>query len=230
MFESRDLERKVALFGRAAVMKGLSPEAQKEIADVAVIKRYTKNEVVFRSDEPYDHFALVECGLIRVSRYSALGKRLTYLLAGPGEPINLVSPFTGASRANMAEAARDTTIVCVANKMFIEFAFTHPQIVINIIDTLGQAVDSSNSRILDMLEKKVIERLKRTLYALSKKFGPVLNFTAVEIAELAGTTTETALRVLGNMRDAGTIEKRRGQIHIINPEALIDPESDELWI
>lgn len=230
MRESRDLERKVALFGRAAVMKGLSPAAQKQIADAAVIKRYTKNEVVFRSDEPYDDFALVECGLIRVSRYSALGKRLTYLLAGPGEPINLVSPFTRASRANMAEAARDTTIVSVANKIFIEFAFAHPQIVINIIDTLGQAVDSSNSRILDMLEKRVIERLKRTLSTLSKKFGPVLNFTAVEIAELAGTTTETALRVLGNLRDEGTIVKRRGQIHIIHHEALNDPESDELWI
>ncbi|WP_419661781.1 putative transcriptional regulator, Crp/Fnr family [Desulfosarcina variabilis str. Montpellier] len=230
MCESTNLERKIALFSRAAVMKGLSPDAQKEIANAAVIKRYTKNQVVFRSDTPYDNFALVEYGLIRVSRYSALGKRLTYLLAGPGEPINLVSPFTKASRANMAEAARDTTIVSVQNKIFIEFAFAHPQLIINIIDTLGQAVDSSNSRILDMLEKKVIERLKRTLHTLSKKFGPVLNFTAVEIAELAGTTTETALRVLGNLRQVGTIEKRRGQIHIINPEALIDPETDELWI
>jgi CRP-like cAMP-binding protein len=47
---------------------------------------------------------------------------------------------------------------------------------------------------------------------------------------LAGTTTETALRVLGSLRQAGTIEKSRGQIHILKPEALIDPESDGLWI
>jgi CRP-like cAMP-binding protein len=230
MQDTTTLERKTAVFNRAAVMTGLSATARKEIAEAAVIKRYVKNEVVFRSDEPYDDFALVERGLVRVSRYSALGKRLTYLLAGPGEPINLVGPFTGASRANMAEAAQDTTIVCVHNKTFMEFAFAHRQLIINIIDTLGQAVDSSNSRILDMLEKKVIERLKRTLHTLTKKFGPVLNFTAGEVAELAGTTTETALRVLGNLRQVGVIEKRRGQIHIIHPEALIDSETDELWI
>jgi CRP-like cAMP-binding protein len=230
MQKTNNLERKLALVSRAAVMKGLSPAARKEFAELAIIKRYAKNDVVFQSEEPYDDFALVESGLIRVSRYSALGKRLTYLLAGPGEPINLVGPFTGAPRANMAEAAVDTMIVSVNNKAFIEFAFANPQLVINIIDTLGQAVDSSNSRILDMLEKKVRQRLKRTLHTLSKKFGPVLNFTAVEIAELAGTTTETALRVLGSLRQDGTIEKSRGQIHILKPEALIDPESEELWI
>ena len=75
-----------------------------------------------------------------------------------------------------------------------------------------------------------MQRLKRMLHTLSKKFGPVLNFTAVEIAELAGTTTETALRVLGNLRQDGTIEKTRGQIHVLKPEALIDPESEDLWI
>lgn len=224
------IKRKTALFSRAAIMTGLSVGAVQQIAEAALIKRYVKNEVIFHADEPYDDFALVECGLVRVSRYSALGKRLTYLLAGPGEPINLVGPFTGAARANMAEAAQDTTIVSIDNRAFIEFAFANPQLIINIVDTLGQAVDSSNSRILDMLEKKVVERLKRTLHTLSKKFGPVLNFTAVEIAELAGTTTETALRVLGDLRQLGTIEKRRGQIHIIDADALIDPETDELWI
>lgn len=224
------LERKVALFNRAAVMKGLALEARQEIAQFAQIKRYAKNDIVFQSEEPCHEFALVESGLVRVSRYSALGKRLTYLLAGPGEPINLVGPFTGAPRAYIAEAAADTTIVSVANEAFVDFAFAHPQLIINIIDTLGQAVDSSNSRILDMLEKRVLQRLKRTLHTLSKKFGPELNFTAVEIAELAGTTTETALRVLGNLRQEGILEKRRGQIHILKPEALIDPETEELWI
>ncbi len=212
-------------------MNGLCGAARKTFAELAVIKRFAKNEVVFQAEEPYLDFALVEYGLVRVSRYSALGKRLTYLLAGPGEPINLVGPFTGAGRANIAEAAQGTTIVVVDHKAFMEFAFSNPQLIINIINILGQAVDSSNSRILDMQEKKVIERLRRTLHALSEKFGPFLNFTAVEIADLAGTTTETVLRVLGDLRQAGIIEKkRRGQIHVLTPEALIDPESDGLWI
>ncbi|MEJ2038376.1 MAG: Crp/Fnr family transcriptional regulator [Desulfosarcinaceae bacterium] len=227
---SADLEKKIALFNQAAIFKGLPTEAQKELAELAVLKHYAKNEIVFQCEEPCSAFSVVEDGLIRVSRYSALGKRLTYLLAGPGEPINLVGPFTGAPREYVAEAGQDTTLISIDRMDFIRFAFAHPQLIINIIDTLGQAVDSSNSRIMDMLDKKVVDRLKRVLHTLLKKYGPILNFTSAEIAELAGTTTESALRVMGDLRHDGIIEKRRGQIEILKPEALADPGSEALWI
>lgn len=224
------LEKKIALISSAAVFEGLSALAQKDFAALAVSIRYAKNEIVFRSHEPCSAFILVGQGLVRVSRYSALGKRLTYLLAGPGEPVNLVGPFTGAARAYVGEAVQDTTILSVKRKDFLAFAFANHQLIINIVGVLGHAVDSSNTRILDMLEKKVIQRLKRVLYTLSQKFGPTLNFTAVEIAELASTTTESSLRVLTDLRNNGIIGKKRGQIHILKPEALNDAEDEDLWI
>lgn len=225
-----NLAKKIALIDQAAIFKGLSIDARKDLAKLAVLIKYAKNEIVFQSDEPCDAFVIVEDGLVRVSRYSALGKRLTYLLAGPGEPINLVGPFTGQPREYVAEAAQDTTIISIDSQDFIQFALAHPQLIVNIIETLGHAVDSSNSRILDMLDKKVVDRLKRVLHTLEKKYGPVLNFTSVEIAELTGTTTESALRVLGDLRQNGIIEKRRGQIKILKPEALAGPDGETFWI
>jgi CRP-like cAMP-binding protein len=225
-----DLERKITLFSRSALFRGLSPEAQADLGELAALKDFAKNDIIFHAQEPCKAFTVVAEGLVRVSRYSATGKRLTYLLAGPGEPLNLIGPFTGKPRDYVAEASTDATIVFIERKAFAEFAFDNPQLIINIIDILGQAVDSSNSRILDMLDKKVIQRLKRVLHTLSKKFGPVLNFTALEIADLASTTTESALRVLSDLRQEGVIEKSRGQIKIIRPEALIDPECEDMWI
>lgn len=228
--EPVSFETMITLFSRAALFSGLSPRAVKDLAELATSKHYAKKEIVFQSQTPCDAFTLVEQGLVRVYRYSATGKRLTYLLAGPGEPLNLVGPFTGAPRDYMAEASTDTTIVSIERKAFTGFAFSHPQLIITIIDILGQAVDSSNSRILDMLDKKVIQRLKRVLHTLSEKFGPVLNFTAMEIADLASTTTESTLRVLSDLRQNGIIEKSRGQIKILKPDELIDPEGQHLWI
>lgn len=113
---------------------------------------------------------------------------------------------------------------------FCNFAFKNQKLIINTIEILGQAVDSSNSRILDMVEKKVVQRLKRILYTLTEKFGPTLNFTAIEISELAGTTTESTLRILGQLREEGIIEKKRGQIRIVDLKALLSQEIDSLWI
>ena len=87
-----------------------------------------------------------------------------------------------------------------------------------------------DKELLNWLDKKVEDRLKRVLNTLLKKYGPILNFTSVEIAELTGTTTESALRVLGDLRQKGIIEKRRGQIEILKPEALADPDSETFWI
>ncbi len=232
IMESDHRARKIALIRRAGVFHGLPEQAQKKFADLAVVVPYAKKEIIFQSQEPCNAFILVESGLVRVSRYSALGKRLTYLLAGPGEPINLVGPFTGAPRAYIAEAMVDSTILSVTRKDFLAFAFANCQLVINIVGILGNAVDSSNTRILDMQEKKVIQRLKRVLQTLSQKFGPTLNFTAMEIADLAGTTTESTLRILIDLRNKGVIGKNRGQIQIRDPEALIDAEteSEDLWI
>lgn len=228
--EPANLGRKVAIFGCSALFEGLSSKAQTDLAELAGLKHFAKNDIIYHSQEPCNAFTIVAEGLVRVSRYSATGKRLTYLLAGPGEPLNLVGPFTGNPRDYVAEASTEATIVFIDRKAFTEFAFNHPRLIINIIDILGQAVDSSNSRILDMLDKKVIQRLKRVLHTLSGKFGPVLNFTAMEIADLASTTTESALRVLSDLRQNGIIEKSRGKISILKPEALIDPECEDLWI
>jgi CRP-like cAMP-binding protein len=225
-----NIEKTVAVFSQSGIFKGLDLDAQRDLAEMAVTKQYAKDDIVFQPQDPCDAFTMVIEGLIRVSRCSATGKRLTYLLAGPGESINLVGPFTGAPRDNIAEATDDTVIAAIERNNFIAFAFEHPQVIINIIETLGQAVDSANSRILDMLDKRVAERLKRVLNTLFKKYGPVLNFNAVEIAELASTTTESALRVMGNLRKKGIIDKMRGQITILKPEALVDPEIKDLWI
>lgn len=224
------LEAKTAFFSRAVGFQGLSNEACGELARLAEIQLVVKDGIIFGPEESCWSFDLVFEGLVRVSLYSLLGKRLTYLLAGPGEPLNLVGPFTGVPRKNTAEAVKDTILMRIKRQDFTHFAFTHPQLITNIIGILGQAVDSANSRILDMVEKKVILRLKRILYTLTQKFGPTLNFTAVEIAELSGTTTESVLRLLAQLREGGIIEKSRGQIRVMDARALLDPEIDAIWL
>lgn len=221
---------RAAFFSRAVGFQGLPKQAYDELAKLAMPRVFAKDEIIFGPEEPCTSFDLVVEGLVRVSVYSLLGKRITYLLAGPGEPLNLVGPFTGAPRNNTAEAFQAATLLRINNREFADFAFRHPSLMTAIIGILGQAVDSANSRILDMVEKKVGHRLNRVLYTLAEKFGPTLNFTAAEIAELCGTTTESILRMLGQLREKGIIDKSRGQIRILSLKALLDPEIETIWL
>ena len=154
---------------------------------------------------------------MKVSIYAPSGIRLTYLLAERGEPLNLVGPFTGAIRSISADALKKALILCIKRDALITFAFDNPTILSNAIAILGRAVDSANLRIMDMVEKRVEQRLSRVLHTLHTKFGTTLNFTSSELAELAGTTTESALT-------------ERATIHILD-SGLLTPEAPEkLWL
>ena len=228
--KSLSFEEKVELLSLSFGFKNLSAGTHRELAAKAESRHYQKNVVIFGPDEPCRYFYLVADGLVRVSISSSEGNRLTYLLAVRGEPLNLVGPFTGSPRIMAAETSTDTTMLLIEREVFTQFAFHHPVLIIDIIAKLGESLDSANSRILDMQEKKVDQRLNRILYTLYKKFGPTLKFTSAELAELAGTTTESSIRALSQLRQKGIIETGRRIISIIKPDAIELSETSPLWI
>ena len=55
---------------------------------------------------------------------------------------------------------------------------------------------------------------------LSSKIGPTLPFTRQEIADMVGTTIETAIRVMSQFKDRGIISSVRGKVTILDKEKL----------
>ena len=55
---------------------------------------------------------------------------------------------------------------------------------------------------------------------LSLKLGLTLPFTRQELANMAGTTIETAIRVMTRLKDRGIIRSVRGKVIILDKEKL----------
>ena len=225
-----ELRERLAVFRHALGLEGLDTDQLEELACLAHLRGFGRGETIFGQSEPCNHFHVVAKGLVKVSICSASGTRITYLLAGRGEPLNLVGSFTGLPRFLSAEALEDTTLASVKREDFVAFALRHPGIIINIISILGNAIDSANGRIIDMMEKRVEQRLIKVLHTLYVKFGTPLRFTSRELAELTGTTTESTIRAMGQLRRQGIIRSGRGEICIMQPARLQNPETETLWV
>ena len=65
-----------------------------------------------------------------------------------------------------------------------------------------------------------IVTLAAALLYLHHKFGTVLPVRRAELAEMAGTTAETAMRTLRRLEELGLVERRRGQIVIRDARRL----------
>jgi CRP-like cAMP-binding protein len=225
-----DLDEKIGLFKCAMGFQGISDCQIRKIALEAAARWFAAGETVFFEGDPCEAYYMVADGLVRVSIGLPSGNRMTYLLAGRGEPLNLVGPFTGLPRLLSAEAVTEAKVVLVKRDAFLSFAFRNPQVMVNVISILGKALDSANGRVLDMREKPVEERLLKVLYTLYKKFGVTLCITSRELAELVGTTPESVLRTVGRLRGMGIVSTARGKLVIRQGSLLAEAGEETLWI
>ena len=212
------------------VFEGLEPSDLSGLEPYVDVRRFGKGETIFPYSSPCTALLIVAEGLVKVSIGSFSGRQITYLLAERGEPVNLVGPFTGEPRLLAASALSDASVAGIPRDRFLSFAYERPEVIRNIIRILGQAVDSANGRIIDMCEKPVEMRLKKVLNTLYRKFGNPIPFTGLELAELAGTTTESALRAMAGLRRDGIVRSGRGEVFVLNPAELERQCGETLWI
>jgi CRP-like cAMP-binding protein len=73
-----------------------------------------------------------------------------------------------------------------------------------------------------MIYEPAEQRLAQALMGLMKKFGAIVPLTRQELAEIAGTTHETAIRTLSRLAKDGIIRSSRGQLTILKADRLRD--------
>jgi len=85
---------------------------------------------------------------------------------------------------------------------------------------MGNLLDGAYTRILDLIDESAEQRILNALNMLSLRIGPDLPMTNSDIADMTGTSRETAARVISRLQEAGLIRKSRGHIEILNGPQL----------
>jgi len=111
----------------------------------------------------------------------------------------------------------DATVLRIPRKAYWAFVSKHPSIAIEIVGLVTKGLDTEYNRIVDLIGEEVELRVVHSLFTLASRFGTNLMLKREELANYAGTTTETAIRVLSKLRKKGIISSAgRGAIAISN--------------
>ena len=89
-----------------------------------------------------------------------------------------------------------------------------------LADTSQKLCQAIQMRGLSLEEARV--RIAQVLLYLCEKFGQVIPETRATIAELAGTSIETAIRITNRLARRGILATSRGQVEILSPAGLRD--------
>ena len=119
-----------------------------------------------------------------------------------------------------AQAVDETRVLGIRRQDLTSFLAHRPEVALRIIGILGGRLRDAQGRLGDLAGERVEQRIARTLLMLSSKLGSTLPFTRQDIADMAGTTTETAIRVTSHLKDRGIVRSARGKIVIVDEVKL----------
>jgi len=215
-----DLKAKVEVLRRTSIFSGLGDTELNELADLAVERSFVPGEFIFWDGDATDWFHIVAEGNVKVLKHASSGKEFIIAFFGPNEMFGEVAVFENQPYPASAQAAAATKVLGIRREDFLTFLSNRPQVAIGIINILAGRLRVAQTRLKDLAGERVEQRLARTLLMLFSKLGHTLPFTRQDIADMAGTTTETAIRVMSHLRERGIIRSVRGKVIILDEVKL----------
>ncbi len=218
----------VALLGRVPVFEALRPEHLGQVADVAVPRGFRAGEVVFREGDDSDTCYVVRSGHARAVREHADGRQITLATFGPGDIFGELAMFDDERRSATVEAIDELAVLGIPGIDMRALLSRHPDIAVKLVIALGRRLRAANERLARQSFQTVQSRVAAVLAQLVEQArsegageGDVLlTATQAELAQLAGSSRESASRFLAVLERAGVISQGRGRLTVHDPAAL----------
>ena len=218
----------VELLGRVPAFSTLEPADLQRIAELALPRRFEPGEVVFREGDASDTCYVVREGHARAVRTHGDGRTITLATFGPGDIFGELAMFEDERRSATIEAIEPTSVVGVLGPDMRRLMKQHPEIAARLVIALGRRLREMNERLSRQSFQTVQSRVASVLsdlveseIAAGKEATDVLvTATQADLAQLAGSSRESASRFLAVLERAGVISQGRGRLIVHNPRAL----------
>ena len=218
----------VELLGRVPVFSTLEPADLERIAQMAVPRSFEPGQAVFREGDQSDTCYVVSEGLARAVRSHGDGRTITLATFGPGDIFGELAMFEDERRSATVEAIEPTSVVGVLGPDMRRLMNEHPQIAARLVIALGRRLRETNERLSRQSFQTVQSRVAVILselvsqeIAAGKPASDVLvTATQADLAQLAGSSRESASRFLAVLERAGVISQGRGRLTVHDPKAL----------
>jgi CRP/FNR family transcriptional regulator len=224
------------LLARVPVFEALTPEDLARVAEVAVPRSFTAGQVIFREGDASDTAYVVASGHARALREhrgvggaaTGTGRSIALARFGPGDFFGELAMFDDERRSATVEALDDLRALAVLGPDMRRLLRDHPDIAVQLVIGLARRLRAANERLARQSFQTVQSRVAGVLGAMveqarSEGAGErdvLVTATQAEIAQLAGSSRESASRFLAVLERAGVVTQGRGRVVVHDPSAL----------
>jgi len=205
------------------IFNDLTLEEKKSIMDASVHKRFKKGEMIFTPGDSFDNLFVVNKGIVKIYKISAIGKEQILRILEPGHFMGELSLFSKTIINNNAEALENSEICIINGGTIKELLLKKPEIAIKFLQSYTKRIEESEELIEQIGLRDVEQRIanymlleieKNSIEDKNSEYEITLPVSKKDLAALIGTSQETLSRKLSLFQDKGLI-KLKGQRKII---------------
>lgn len=191
--------------------------------DEKIIKR---GEVLFNEGEHINGVFCIKSGVCKVSKMSDNGRNQIIHLIKKGDILGERSLINNEVSNLKATAINDMEVCFIPKEEIIKDLQNNSNFSMDILKKMAASLKNADDVIVDMAQKTVKQRLAATLVFLDNKFeknenGSLnIHLTREDIANIIGTATESAIRLLSDFKKKNFIDLKGKEVFILNTTEL----------
>lgn len=181
-----------------------------------------RGQVLFSEGDTADSIWAVAEGKVHIVKSGPEGREIVLEVVAPGELFGAVVAIAQRPYPASAIAADDGVVWRLAASTARDLCHRYPTLHNAIMEQVAARLRGAHERLRSVALERVEQRLARVLIALTKKIGVdkgagmAIAVTRQELADMTGTTVETAIRVTSRWAQLGVIASSRNEIRIID--------------
>ena len=218
----------LGVVSQISLFRRVNMEDRERLAAVASLRHYERGDHVFHEGDPSEFFVVVVTGRVKVYKHGPDGHDVILEMFGPGGPLGAVATYESRPFPASAAALEATTCLMIPRQDFFALLDRHPSLVRGLLGSLSLRLVELTTRLAELTGGRVEVRFARLFLKLADQLGRSerdgifipLPLSRQELADLTGTTIETAIRIMSRWSKDGVLRTDKDGFVLLNRDSL----------
>jgi len=189
--------------------------------------QYKKKQVIYAEGQHPNKLYYIQTGKVKIYKTSDGGKELIIGLLSAGDFFGHIPLIENTIYEEFAETMEESTIRVIPRKEFEHLITQHQEIALKVIKLLANNIAEKEQQLVALAYHSLRKRVADALLTLKKKYADKEaegNFSIAisreDLANIAGTATESLIRTLSDFKSEKLIEIKEGKIILLEEKKL----------
>ena len=190
------------------------------------IVEFKKKQIIYAEGHHPTKLFYIESGKVKIYKTSDNGKEFITSLLSAGDFFGHIALLENKTYQEFAETLEEANIRIIPKKEFEDLLTQHQEIALKVIKLLANNITEKEEQLVALAYHSLRKRVADALLTLKKKYDQhdtdlfSIAISREDLANIAGTATESLIRTLSDFKSENLIAIKEGKITILEEKKL----------